>query len=273
MFLNAFNADAEPSSIGRNWDVASESTVLLRTPPPHSQGYFVSEVLTKLYDKLGYKVEFMNVPSVRELELASRSVLSGVLARDQVIEQSYPDLVRVDFSLFEYQVILTGDRRSCGYCLPEDITMLGYPKGLKVFPTIIEKHFNKPTVIPLTDTAKVEEVVLKQRLPAFLNANIDYSEQLKLSPHSIKHVLDTRPDFHYLSPKFAFLKPALEQALKQMLESGELDSLKKKYGIQSFPKTGKPIKQRNVKVVSGTWQEYTESDGTGVYWEILESGL
>lgn len=250
-----------------------EKTILLRTPPPHSQGYFVSEVLTKLYKNLGYQVEFINVPGVRELELAEKSILSGALARDNIIEQKYKELTRVDFSLFEYQIILTGDRRVCGYCLPEHIDIIAYPNGLEIFPEIINKYFKDPKVMTLTDTKDVEEVVLKQRLPAFLNANIDYSEQLNVSPHIVKHILEVRSDYHYLSPKYAFLKPALEKGLKEMQLSGELAALKDKFAIESYSKPTQLPNNFSIKAVSGYWEEYTEVDGSGVYWKMVESGF
>jgi len=213
------------------------------------------------------------VSGVRELELAEKSMLSGVLARDKVIENKYRKLTRVDVSLFEYQIVLSGDRRVCGYCLPEHLDLIAYPNGLEVFPEIIAKYFKDPKVMTLTDTKDVEEVVLKQRLPAFLNANIDYSEQLNVNPHIIKHILEVRPDFHYLSPQYAFLKPALEKALKEMQVSGELAALKDKFEIDSYSKPSPLPSNLIIKAVSGNWEEYTEADGSGVYWKMLETGF
>ncbi len=256
--------------------IASEpgKIITLRTPPANAQGYYLSEVLTIIYNKLGYEVSFINTPGVRELQLAAASNLSGVLARDRVVESSFPDLVRVDISLFEYQVILVGDRRECGFCLPENITSVGYPRGLVVFDSIIERFFNKPNVIALTNTHDVEEVVLKKRLPAFLTVNIDYSANLDSSPHIVKHVLDVRPDYHYLSPQNAFLKPLIERELRRLKESGELKKLKAQFGIHDFQEqVAKQPKDLTVKAVSGHWEAYTETDGTGVYWGLLEEGL
>lgn len=110
-------------------------------------------------------------------------------------------------------------------------------------------------------------------MPAFLSANIDYSEQLNVSPHIIKHILEVRSDFHYLSPQYAFLKPKLEKALKEMQESGELSILKDKFELESFSKSNQLPIDSSIKAVSGNWDEYTEVDGSGVYWKIVESGF
>lgn len=276
VFWSTFVSENVVASVNEEQVLTSEprNSITLRTPPANAQGYYLSEVLTIIYNKLGYEVSFINTPGVRELQLAAASNLSGVLARDRVIESSFPDLVRVDVSLFEYQVILVGDRRECGYCLPENITSVGYPRGLVVFDSIIERFFNKPNVIALTNTHDVEEVVLKKRLPAFLTVNIDYSANLDTSPHIVKHVLDVRPDYHYLSPQNAFLKPLVEKELRILKESGQLTKLKNQFGIHDFEQqVANQPKDLTVKAVSGHWEAYTETDGTGVYWGILEEGL
>ena len=249
------------------------NVVTLRTPPPIEQGYYVRDLLVEAYQKIGYEIDFISLPATRELNLAQENRISGVLAKDIVVEQNFPELIRVQFPLFEYQVVYVADRRECGYCFLDSITAIGYPRGGQVFPPLIKKFFPNATATDLSWTSNVEEVVSKGRLPSFMTTNMGFSKVVWDSPHTIVHELDRRYDFHYLSPGAGHLREKLEEQLNEMKRSGRIDELLEKHGLLEDKSTKVAFEREKVKAVSGYWAEYTEQDGSGVYWDIVDTAM
>lgn len=247
--------------------------IKLRTPPPIPHGYYIRDVLSLAYSNIGYKVDFVTVPSAQELVMAKRNELAGVLAKDVLVEENYPNLIRVEQPLFKYKVLYVADRRACGYCFYDSIDVIGYPQGGIVFPALARTFFKNAKLEPLTWSSDVENVVSKGLLPAFMTTDIGLSAQVIQSPHTILHELDERYDFHYLSSDWRFLKPLLENELQRLEKEGALETLRIKHGISDTDKIRETLDETPVTAISGEWWEYTERDGSGVYWELIKEAL
>ncbi len=242
--------------------------VHLRTPPAIAHGDYLRDLLTAAYAKIGYRVEYLDVPGVREATLTQRSELSAMLARDEVIELSYPDLTRVSEPLFSYDVLLIGDRRQCNYCDVQQIKDLVYPRGGKIYEQVIKTLPDSISKTAVIGTKSVESLLVKQRVDAALISNMGITDKVRNNPHFIIKTLETRFDYHYLAPKYAHLAKPLAVALKRMAESGEMATLKSKHSIVES-KPIRPELPERVLAVTGTWKNYAESDNKGTYWQLL----
>ena len=250
-----------------------DSTVTLRTPPSIPHGFYIRDVLSLVYSNIGYKVNFVSLPAMRELILAKNKQISGVLAKDIVVKDTFPSLVRVEHPLLEYKVLYVADRRECGYCLLDSVEVIGFPRGGQVFPMLLKKFFPNADSTALSWNLNVEDVVAKGRLPAFITTDIGLSENIDSNPHMIVHELDRRYDFHYLAPHMAHLKDKVNYEFVRLESEGVLDELRARYGLME-PKRGKiALEDKPVKAVSGNWWEYTEVDGSGVYWDLVKHAL
>jgi hypothetical protein len=247
--------------------------VTLRTPPPNPQGYYLSEILQAAYEKIGYKVQFIELPGTREISFANEDKIAAVLARDIEFEINNPKMVRVDVPILNYQVLLVGNRTLCGYCLPEFIDEVGFPRGGQVSPPILNKYFEKAKQLPLFVSESIEDMVTLGRIPAMLSTTIRIPDGLEDEPDIIIHPLETRNDYHYLAPKHAHLKPQLEKALLSMLETGVIAKLKKTYRIDDFLPITMSNSINSALAVTGHWQDYTEKDGSGVYYQIVDEAF
>ena len=250
-----------------------KTTVTLRTPPPIPQGYFIRDVLSTVYTNIGYKVDFVALPATRELIMAKNDRISGVLAKDIVVESNFPELIRIEHPLFEYKVVYVADRRKCGFCLLDSIELIGFPRGGQIFPVLIKKFFPNAKSTSLSWNLNVEEVVEKGRLPAFITTNMGFSDAVASSPHTIVHELDRRYDFHYIAPYMGHLKNDIETELQRLESEGVLNELRLKYGLIEVKPTKIALEDKPVLAVSGNWYEYTEVDGSGVYWDIIQHAL
>lgn len=214
------------------FSLLAQSSVSLRYPPKTPHGNYIKELLEEAYKQLGYEVNYLNVPGARELSLTEKSVLSGVLARDIVIEQSSPTLLKVDVSLFSYKVLLITNSNVCGTCSLDKIQVIAFPRGGKIYEKFLNdlpEHINK---IAIGGTTSIVQMLNKNRIDGFITSDTNINAKILIKPNLTAKTLETRYDFHYLSPQAVHLKKPLETKLKQMLGNGRMAELKAKYNIQ-----------------------------------------
>lgn len=243
--------------------------VQLRNPPQVPHGLYVQDVLEMIYERIDYKVEFLDIPGTRELQMGSDNQLSGVLARDVVIETTHPDLVRVDVPLFSYQLILVADRRQCGYCDLDQIESVVTFRGGEIYQDAVKRLPDYIESFQVSSTVNIEQMLLKQRVNAAIMSDIGISDDLKNNPHFIVRTLETRFDYHYLNKQHANLIPLLERELNILTNSGKLLALRKEFGIHK-PKVDESALPNQLIAVTENWFDVSEVDGTGVYWEFLD---
>lgn len=247
-------------------------SVQLRTAPNVAQGQYVKAVLDKAYENIGYVTDYVDIPGTRELKMASQGQLTAALARDSIVELSYPSLIRVPIPLFSYQVVLVADRRVCGFCLDADLKQLMYPRGGKIYEQLLKRYSEEVELLPVNGDTRVSEMLEKGRISAALIADFRVSEAIKNNPHFIVRVVETRNDYHYLSNAHSDLLEPLTKSLQQMQSSGELKDLRHKYSVKEYS-LNKTLIRNKIVAASGTWKNYTNDDGTGVYWQIIDSAF
>lgn len=248
---------------------AQTKLVYLRTPPAIAHGDYLKDLFKVAYGKLGYRIEFLDVPGVREAELTVSSELTGMLARDNIVEETYPTLIRVNVPLFSYDLLLVGDRRQCFYCDYAQIKDLVYPRGGKIYERAISRLPKQITKTAVSGNKSVETLLLKQRVDAAIVSNFGVSKQIYDDPNFIVKTIETRFDYHYLAPEYAHLESPLTEVLINMQQSGELQRLKDQYQI-SETTTHEPLLPQKVFAVTGTWRDYAEPQNKGTYWQLLK---
>ena len=244
------------------------NVVSLREPPQSEAGHYIKELLTLSYQKLGYSIRWSTLGGTQELELAQKDRLSGALARTTVIESDYPNLIRVPFPILQFSLLKVSDRERCGYCLNDKITSLAYASGS----LISEKfaHSLSPDIkkLPLSSN-KVNELILKRRVDTMLLMDFQIDPAIYLNPNFIVETVAVELDYHYLSPAMAHIKQTLNDAFEALAADGTVEQLQSKYGLTSAPEFLTP--QSPLKAVSGNWLGYTNSDGSGIYWNLLNA--
>ena len=243
--------------------------IVLSDPSESNKALFVKELLTLSYKRLGLDVKWVKNVSSRELSLASSGRLSGALARAPIIERNYPNLIRVPFPVLKFSMLKVSDRERCGFCLNSHITSLAYVKGSVISEKYVETLNPDIKKFALTASSKLNELALKRRVDSMLVMDFQIDPKIYLNPNLLIQSIDEELDYHYLNPSLAHLKEPLLRVFNELSQDGTIAKLESKYHIRLQPKKIKP--KSHIKAVSGNWVGYTNSDGTGVYWNIIKS--
>jgi hypothetical protein len=215
-----------------HFSLLAQTNVTLRYPPNTPHGNYVKELLDEAYKQLGYEVNYLNVPGARELSLTEKSVLSGVLARDIVIEETSPTLIKVDVSLFSYKVLLITNSNVCGTCSLDKIHVIAFPRGGKIYEKFIDDLPSSVNTIAIGGSQSLIQMLNKNRIDGIITSDTNIKASVLSKPNLTAKTLEVRYDFHYLSPQVSHLKQPLESKLKQMAANGRMAKLKAKYNIQ-----------------------------------------
>jgi len=243
--------------------------ITLRSPPSSLKAQYVKEVLTIAYASLGYSITWLAVDGGKELEYVQTNKLGAALARAEVIEKKFPLLIQVPFPLLSFELLKVSDRLRCGYCLNEDIRSITYSQGSLIsekYANSLKSHVHK---FPISNTDKLNQMLLKRRVDSVLLMDFELDDKVAVDANFIIETVNTQFDYHYLSTKYKHLKQPLLTAFKSLKQQGILVKLQTKYGIDAKVKV--VAKQSDkVSFVSGNWADYTNADGTGIYWQLMD---
>jgi len=254
-----------------SWPLCGSAEVItLRTPPSSLKAQYVKEVLTVAYESLGYSIKWSDIDGHKELELVQANKLDAALARAEVIENKYPSLIQVPFPLLNFDLLKVSDRVRCGYCLNEDIRSITYAKNSLISKKYADSLKSNVHKFPIENTNKLNQMLLKRRVDSVLLMDFDLDDKVAINPNFLIETLSTQFDYHYLSTKYKHLKKPLLNAFNSLKQQGTLKKLQIKYGIDSEMKI---TTQRSNKVsfISGNWADYTNADGSGVYWQLIDA--
>ncbi|NMP30995.1 hypothetical protein HII17_05400 [Thalassotalea sp. M1531] len=244
--------------------------VVLRSPPTNANGEYIKELLTTAYSKLGIQIKWLQVNGARELKLASNNELSGALARVSSIEQQYPKLVRVDFPVLTFQLLKVSDRYRCGYCLNKDIRSIAYASGALIAEQYVEDATKHAEKFAVSNPQQLNAMIAKRRIDSVLLMNFQLDQAAYLNPYLLIDKVDIEVDYHYLSPENANLASQLETIFAAMKESGELQAIQIKYNKNSYLDST-ILPERPISFIANNWTDYTNNDGTGIYWQLIDS--
>jgi hypothetical protein len=247
----------------------TSETVMLRLPPNNANMQYVKELLTQAYALIGYKISWVDISSAQELALVSKAKLASALARHPVIEQEFPELIKIPFKLFDFKLLKVSDRRRCGYCLDEDINSIIYAKGSRISAHYAQSLRATMDKLAIDNPQKLNQMILKRRVDSVLIMDFQLNNIITEDHHLIVETLAHEHEYHYLSPSYKYLKKPLINAFEQLTKIGSVASLQEKYKIK-LPNKLKQLPEK-ITFISGLWLEYTNADGSGVYWNIIDS--
>jgi len=249
--------------------IPKKNTVIdLKLSATSNHAAYAKELLTQAYALIDYEINWVNFTSSQELELVNSGRLAAAIARSSIIEGQFPRLVRVPYELFDFSLLKVSDRRRCGYCLNEDIKSIVYPKGAVLSVNYAESLRDDVEKLGLNTSNYLNEMILKRRADSVLIMDFLLSPEVYDNPHFIVETIMHKYDYHYLSPKYKHLAKPLLAAFKTLDANGTVAKLQQKYNINSVYHLSAPPKE--VSFISGTWDDYSNADSSGIYWDIIE---
>jgi len=249
--------------------VENENTINLKQPYNSTTMQYSKELLIKAYELIGYKVNWLNISSSQELELVNKGKLAAALARHPIIEEEFPELIRIPYKMFDFSLLKVSDRRRCGYCLDEDIHSIIYSKGARISTKYAQSLRSTMDQFAVQNPVILNEMILKRRADTALIMDFQLSPEIFENPHMVIEMITREYDYHYLSPRYIHLKEPLTKAFEQLEKSGTVTKLRDKYNIKFVDELS--TLPTEVKFISGTWADFTNADGSGIYWNIIDN--
>jgi polar amino acid transport system substrate-binding protein len=177
--------------------------------------------LREAYGKLGFQIEFVDMPGERAVVESNSGRADGETARIVGMEAAYPALRRVDVPLYinTNSVFIYG----AGKLAPTSVEQLSSVKQMGIvggWKASEEATAGWKNVVRLNSYGAALQMLKLGRLDAFLGRGEDtlralQEEKLSLSDFPNKIVL-RHPLFHYLNEKHEDLIPAITRELRKL---------------------------------------------------------
>jgi len=249
-----------------------EAPLKFREPAPGALPNYVKETLAEAYAKLGMAIEYVEMPRQRSLVEANQGRIDGELARIDSIGGEYKNLVRVDFPLYSFDIVLVADRRDCGVCNFSQIENLAFINGVRLVEDFLQQNSRGKAIAEANNIKQLLSLLENKRVEAAIMTDFEYQESgLADNRHYIKVPLERSLSYHYLHKNHADLADDLAAILEQMHDSGRIDALLQKHNVD-LPRRIPPLtKQPMIRLIAGEWQGLTNRDGSGRYWRLMQA--
>lgn len=231
---------------------------------------YVKTTLEEAYAELGMSLNYLPMPRQRSLVEANKGNIAGELARIPELNDDYPNLRRVDFPLYAFNVVLVADRRRCGICSFEQIKNVAHVNGVQIIETFLA---NQQSQRPVATTGNLEQLATlleNNRVEAILMTDFEFQQtNLAQQRHYIRVPLKRALAYHYVHKKHADLIPQLEQKLLDMHDSGRIEELLEQHNVR-LPGSYEPLPQQPIlRLIADNWNALTNGDGSGLYWDLM----
>ena len=243
-----------------------------RAPDAGPVPSYVTALMEEAYAELGIELVYLDMPRARSIVEANAGRIAGELGRLPGLEQDYPNLIRLEFPLFRYQLVIVADRRQCGLCELGDLENLAYVNGMYGAEQRLTQHsYSRPTV----QAVDLEQLLLMyqgNRVKAIILNDFE-ARQLGLldDPHNVMVPIFTEIGYHYLHKQHADLVPQLSAVLERLHNEGRVTAIMREAGAHSSQDSlfTEPPQFGRITATAGHWRRYTNLDGTGAYWELV----
>ncbi|WP_026375923.1 hypothetical protein [Aestuariibacter salexigens] len=260
--------------LASHWAFAQLPQIILDGKGDEPAAMFVQALLERAYGNLGYQIEYRSMPLARSWVEANAGRLDGLRARIDEAAATYPNLVKVPFTLFEFKLLLVGDRRRCGACDLSQIESVATVRGLRAVSEELKDRLSAIELVELTTPEQVLTLLEGERVDAILLADpMLPPDFFGTNPHWIQHALVTYPDYHYLNKRYSPLAESLAQELMRLEELGEVALLRERYGMtRPQPEAEEWISvPSSITAVSGQWP--AAQANSGVYKALFTDSV
>lgn len=251
---------------------ANTTKLSFRQPEAGPIPAYITTLLEEAYAQLGIELVYLEMPRARSIVEANTGRIAGELGRIPGLDQDYPNLIAVDFTLFQYQLVVVADRRQCGLCELQDIKNLAYINGMTSVEQVLAQQNYKGPTVQAVDLEQLHLMYANRRVKAIALNDFEARELgLVDDPHNVVVPILTEVGYHYLHKQHADLVPKLAAVLHEMHDSGRLAEIMRDTGalISDPSKFSKPPQFGRINVAAGHWRNYTNIDGSGAYWELV----
>jgi polar amino acid transport system substrate-binding protein len=195
---------------------------------PDGKG-IVDQLVITAFNRIGREAKIVPMPAERSLINANRGINDGDLLRVEGIEKLYTNLVRVPVRLIDFEFVAFTKQALPPFSTWKDLKpySVAIIRGWKILETNVQgtacltKVENADILFQLLESDRAD-IVIYERLQGYhVIRKLGISDIQVVEPPLI-----TKPMFLYLHKKHRSLIPALEKALKELIEDGTYERIK-----------------------------------------------
>ncbi|MDC9496469.1 MULTISPECIES: substrate-binding periplasmic protein [unclassified Pseudoalteromonas] len=211
--------------------LANHNSVIFNRPADSAQASYALALLTLAYKELNYEVHIIDFNRQNALLAANNGVLDGQLGRDISIEADNKNLIRINYPLFDYKLLLFKN------CQPNTLDKLDSIAVLSGYPVqhhYLNEHKFNGNIIEVKNITTQLNLLAQHKVDGAIMLDFVLKADNFSLPESCMQtqLLSTFSLYHYVHKKHAALVSKLLNALNKLHDNGTSRALRAKYNLK-----------------------------------------
>ncbi|MCK8107336.1 transporter substrate-binding domain-containing protein [Pseudoalteromonas sp. 2CM41L] len=211
--------------------LANHNSVIFNRPADSAQASYALALLTLAYKELNYEVHIIDFNRQNALLAANNGVLDGQLGRDISIEADNKNLLRINYPLFDYKLLLFKN------CQPNTLDKLDSIAVLSGYPVqhhYLNEHKFNGNIIEVKNITTQLNLLAQHKVDGAIMLDFVLKADNFSLPETCMQtqLLSTFSLYHYVHKKHAALVSKLLNALNKLHDNGTSRALRAKYNLK-----------------------------------------
>jgi|TARA_B100001063_G_scaffold43731_1_gene37457 ABC-type amino acid transport substrate-binding protein len=211
--------------------LANHNSVIFNRPADSAQASYALALLTLAYKELNYEVHIIDFNRQNALLAANNGVLDGQLGRDISIEADNKNLIRINYPLFDYKLLLFKN------CQPNTLDKLDSIAVLSGYPVqhhYLNEHKFNGNIIEVKNITTQLNLLAQHKVDGAIMLDFVLKADNFSLPETCMQtqLLSTFSLYHYVHKKHAALVSKLLNALNKLHDNGTSRALRAKYNLK-----------------------------------------
>ena len=211
--------------------LANHNSVIFNRPADSAQASYALALLTLAYKELNYEVHIIDFNRQNALLAANNGVLDGQLGRDISIESDNKNLIRINYPLFDYKLLLFKN------CQPNTLDKLDSIAVLSGYPVqhhYLNEHKFNGNIIEVKNITTQLNLLAQHKVDGVIMLDFVLKADNFSLPETCMQtqLLSTFSLYHYVHKKHAALVSKLLNALNKLHDNGTSRALRAKYNLK-----------------------------------------
>tara|TARA_B100001057_G_scaffold91253_2_gene87624 strand:+ start:3179 stop:3877 length:699 start_codon:yes stop_codon:yes gene_type:complete len=211
--------------------LANHNSVIFNRPADSAQASYALALLTLAYKELNYEVHIIDFNRQNALLAANNGVLDGQLGRDISIEADNKNLIRINYPLFDYKLLLFKN------CQPNTLDKLDSIAVLSGYPVqhhYLNEHKFNGNIIEVKNITTQLNLLAQHKVDGVIMLDFVLKADNFSQPETCMQtqLLSTFSLYHYVHKKHAALVSKLLNALNKLHDNGTSRALRAKYNLK-----------------------------------------
>lgn len=219
------------------WPLIStaNTTIVLDQAGQRPVELFTQALLEKAYSNVGVNIKYIPIPLARSYVEANAGRIDGLRGRVGFADNRYPNLVKIEYPLIQFNVVLVVDHTRGTTCSEKDLKKVGTVRGFRALEHYLESHILNLPIVEFTDRNNVLEQLQAHRLDAvILTESMIEDHWFSTNPKWSRYLLTSTSTFHFLHKRHTALASRISDEIVKLEVSGWIDEQRHRFQLDSL---------------------------------------